>query len=148
MSYTQPMKTCTLCANKIKPKQKLCYECYKDYKGYIDESWFKELVQLQQRQDDIDRKEYSLNGDSEVNIYGASSNNPGFKKGVGRPTTDRKLVNEVLKLYDLSLENESNGTGKRYSLRRLQKEMNNRVKYLTIRRILKTYRKEFYKTQT
>jgi hypothetical protein len=137
------MKTCTLCSNRIRPKQKLCYDCFKQFKDYINEPWFKELVQIQQHQDNIDRREYSLSGDSEVNIYGNSSDNTTFKKSVGRPTTDRKLVNEVLRIYDLSLEN-----GKRYSLRRIQKEMNGRVKYLTIRRILQTYRKESYKAET
>lgn len=139
------MKTCVLCPEKVKPKYKLCAACYKKYKDYIHEEWFIELVALQGKQDSIDRKEGYITYNIGANIYGTIDNaQTPSHKNVGRPSTDWRLVNEILELYDQSVEDELNGVGKRLSLRGMQKKVNNRVKYLTVRRILMTYRKDTF----
>ncbi len=111
----------------------------------MNETWFIELVKLQQRQDSIDRQENSFLTDTTgTNIYGTiTAPEVSSKKAIGRPPTHWSLINEVLRLYDCSLEEELNG-GKRLSLRAIQAKMNRRVKYLTVRRILKTYRADTY----
>lgn len=113
----------------------------------MNENWFIEIASLQKRQDDIDRRETeavthystdtSLSGQATAPIVTA-------RKNVGRPPTKWNLINEVLRIYDISVEAEINKTGKRLSLRAIQKILNRRVKYLTIRKILKTYRGDIY----
>lgn len=100
---------------------------------------------MQKRQDRIDTKEsYPLETGS-VNMYGkADIPIVSSKRSVGRPATDWKLINEVLQRYDESLDNEKAGTGKRLSLRKLEKAMGGRVKFLTVRRILLLYRADSF----
>ena len=134
------MKTCVLCDNYIKPQYRLCYSCYKLYSGDINEPWFKELEQMQKQQDRIDRKESFALETGSVNMYGqAEAVIVSSKKSVGRPPTNWILINEVLQRYDESIDN-----GKRLSLRKLEKAMNHRVKFLTIRRILLMYRSQTF----
>ncbi len=139
------MKTCVLCPNHIKPQYRLCYSCYKQYGQQIQEPWFKEIEAMQKRQDRIDAREaYALETGS-VNMYGrAEPVIVSSKKGVGRPPTSWILINEVLRRYDESLDNERAGKGKRLSLRKLEKAMDGRVKFLTVRRILLMYRADSF----
>lgn len=139
------MKTCVLCPNTIKPQYRLCYSCYKEYGGVINEPWFKEIEAMQKRQDRIDTRESYALETGAVNMYGKVE--PAIvssKKNVGRPPTNWLLINEVLQRYDESLDNEKAGKGRRLSLRKLEKAMNGRVKFLTIRRILMTYRTDSF----
>lgn len=103
------------------------------------------MEMMQKHQDLIDvRESYALESGS-VNMYGkAEQGIVSSKKSVGRPATSWVLVNEVLRRYDESLENEKLGKGKRLSLRKLSKEMDGRVKFLTIRRILILYRSDSF----
>jgi hypothetical protein len=100
---------------------------------------------MQKRQDRIDTKEaYALESGS-VNMYGkAEPTIVSSKKSVGRPPTSWMLINEVLTRYDESLDNERAGKGKRLSLRKLERAMDGRVKFLTIRRILMMYRADSF----
>jgi hypothetical protein len=100
---------------------------------------------MQKNQDKIDlRESYALESGS-VNMYGKPEQQiVSSKKSVGRPATSWLLINEVLRRYDESIDNERNGAGKRLSLRKLEKAMSHRVKFLTIRRILLTYRKDSF----
>lgn len=139
------MKTCTLCDTRIKPQYRLCYSCFKQYGNQIDEPWFKELELMQKRQDRIDGKESYALETGAVNMYGkAEAPIVSSKKNVGRPPTNWILVNEVLTRYDESLERERAGNGKRLSLRKLEKAMDGRVKFLTVRRILLMYRADSF----
>ncbi len=96
---------------------------------------------MQRRQDRIDIKESHALDTGAVNMYGkVEAPIVSSLKSVGRPATNWLLVNEVLAKYDESVDNEKEGKGKRLSLRKLEKAMNRRVKFLTIRRILMTYR--------
>lgn len=134
-----------MCPAKIQPRHKLCTTCYKKYKSFIYEDWFLEIAKLQRQQDEIDRRENNLLLDiTGATIFGAKESQTALQKSVGRPSTPWILVNEVLRLYDDSIENELTGKGKRLSLRGIQKKMNFRVKYLTVRRILLTYRSDTY----
>lgn len=139
------MKTCVLCPATIKPQYRLCYSCYRAHGHQIGEPWFKELETMQKRQDRIDAREsYALETGS-VNMYGkAESPIVSSKKSVGRPPTNWMLINEVLSHYDASLDKERAGKGKRLSLRKLEKLMESRVKFLTIRRILLLYRPDSF----
>jgi len=136
------MKTCVLCSNtQLKPQHKLCSRCYQEYKDQMHEPWFIELERMQRKQDEIDRQESFtlLTGITKAEGKIESTTVP-VKKGVGRPPTRWILVNEVLSIYDESVSREEQGFGRRLSLRQISKRMNNRVKYLTVRRILKAYR--------
>lgn len=138
------MRTCVLCPNKTAPEYRLCQKCYREYNTLVDEQWFKELDKLQRKQDKIDINEAFALFDSvnhEADISG--KNTPlAIKKAVGRPPTQWQLVNQVLYLFDCSIENERVGISKRLSLRNISKQLDNKVKYLTVRRILLMYRKE------
>jgi len=105
----------------------------------MHESWFLALVELQKVQDKIDdREQYTIDSRTNTNLYGVTATNtvPISKRSVGRPRTNWKLVEEILRLYDESLEN-----GQRLSVRTLEKMIDRRVKFLTIWNILKKYRK-------
>lgn len=134
-----------LCPNTIKPQYRLCYSCYKQYGDQIGEPWFKEIEAMQKRQDTIDGRESFALESGSVNMYGkAEQAIVSSKKSVGRPATSWMLINEVLQHYDTSLEREEAGLGKRLSLRKLEKVMNGRVKFLTVRRILMMYRRDSF----
>jgi hypothetical protein len=134
-------KTCILCPDKIRPKHRLCAKCYKLYYVYTREEWFRELEHYQYRQDVIDRKESSILSDNTAaTITGTLQKRVVIEhKPVGRPSTAYTLVDKVLNLYDQSIE-----SGKPLSLRKIQSVLNNKVKYLTVRRILKAYRKNTF----
>lgn len=139
------MRTCVLCDNTIRPQYRLCYTCYKEYAQQMNEPWFKELELMQKKQDRIDIRESSILSAGNVDMYGQAEHAVVTAiRSVGRPATSWILVNEVLRLYDESIEQERAGTGKRYSLRKLEKAMNSRVKFLTIRRILLSYRSDTF----
>lgn len=130
-----------LCPTPIKPHYRLCYTCYKQYSSQIHEPWFKELESMQKKQDQIDTTESYALGEGSVDMYGKSESAIVVaKRNVGRPGTNWILVNEVLQRYDESIEIEKAGNGKRLSLRKLEKAMDYRVHFLTIRRILIMYR--------
>lgn len=136
------MRTCVLCQNKTAPEYRLCQSCYKQYHTFVNEQWFKELDKLQRKQDKIDINEgFILLDNSSTDIAG--KNTPLLiKKAVGRPATQWQLVKQVLYLFDCSIEAEKIGDGKRLSLRSISRKLDNKVKYLTVRRILLMYRKE------
>jgi len=111
----------------------------------MEEPWFKEIEAMQLRQDTIDRRESFALESGSVNMYGkAEQAIVSSKKSVGRPATNWILVNKVLEHYDESLEKELAGLGKRLSLRKLEKIMEGKVKFLTVRRILMTYRRDSF----
>lgn len=100
---------------------------------------------MQKRQDKIDGHESFTLESGSVNMYGkAEQAIVSSKKSVGRPATNWMLINEVLERYDASLANERAGLGKRLSLRKLEKAMGGKVKFLTVRRILLMYRKDSF----
>jgi hypothetical protein len=132
------LKTCLLCPNTIPAKHKLCYPCYRQYKDCMREAWFLALVELDKVQYKIDNKEqYHIDFRTNTDLYGVPIRTAvKSKRSVGRPRTDWKLIEEVLQLYDTSIEN-----GQRLSVRALEKAMNRRIKFLTIWKIIKRYRK-------
>lgn len=135
------MKTCVLCPDKIAPRYTLCKSCYARHGIYIETAWFKELRRLQARQDTIDAREsYFIPASIRTTMQGAiEATTVSSKKPIGRPATDHKLVEEVLRLFD-----ESRARGEKISLRKIEALLNNRVKFLTVRNILLTYRKKEY----
>lgn len=154
-------KTCVLCATKINAgRHKLCASCYKHYHQYINESWFNELARLQQKQDDIDMQElFEIPYYSATNLYGTSELNIKTpRKDIGRPSTDYRVINYVLDLFDSAIESGN----KLPSLRKMTKIVNDYVDnapaikdlrtkknaklgYVTIRNILLKYRNDQYK---
>jgi hypothetical protein len=102
------------------------------------EAWFLALVELDKVQYKIDNKEqYHIDSRTNTDLYGVPIRTAvKSKRSVGRPRTDWKLIEEVLQLYDTSIEN-----GQRLSVRALEKAMNRRIKFLTIWKIIKRYRK-------
>jgi len=136
-------KTCVLCDEKIKPSHRLCTAHYKEYKEQMDEPWFKALADCQQRQDEIDRHEgYCLPYGSSTDIYGVyEAPELLAKRDVGRPSTDWRIVDRVLRIYDESVEMVRDGKLARpKSLRAIARELGNAVGYVTVRNILREYR--------
>jgi len=139
------MKTCVLCSNThLKPHHKLCSACYREYKDQMNEPWFIELEKMQKRQDQIDGQELFPLLTGLASATAIESTTVPARKNVGRPQTRWILVNEVLSIYDESVANEQQNVGRRLSLRQISKRMGNRVKYLTVRRILQMYRANVY----
>lgn len=134
-------KTCTLCPEKIRPKHRLCRRCYMSFYSYTNQDWFKELEKSQYKQDAIDRREhFILSNTTAASITGSIEKQIVIEhKPVGRPPTPISLVDSVLRLYDESIEQD-----KPLSLRKIQDLLDCKVKYLTVRRILKTYRKNTF----
>lgn len=130
-------KQCLLCPNMIPAKQRLCYPCFKQYRDQMHEPWFIALAELQKVQERIDTKEqYHIDPRTNTDLYGAIIHTAvNTKQRVGRPGTHWKLIEEILQLYDTSLEH-----GQRLSVRAIEKQMDRRVKFLTIWKILKKYR--------
>jgi hypothetical protein len=117
----------------------------------VDEPWFIALTQEQSRQDTIDRHEsYCLPYNSTTNIYGVyEAPELLSKRDVGRPSTDWRIVDKVLQIYDASVEDVKEGRIARpKSLRAIARELNNRIGYVTVRNILKEYRKKDIKVAT
>lgn len=64
------------------------------------------------------------------------------KRNIGRPATDWRIIQRILELYDYSVEEtELKKRTRPLSLRALAKHINHKVSYLTVRTILRTYRK-------
>jgi len=139
-------RTCVLCPAKIRPTYRLCLPCYRQYGQYMNEQWFKDLEQKQAEQDAIDTREgftipYSAQTDIEGNNVATDTGIAGGKP-VGRPETKAVVVDQVLAIYDESVEN-----GKPLSLRKIAGKLGNKVSYNTIRNILKEKRKLDYTKQ-
>jgi len=144
MLYT---KTCVLCDQKIKSSHRLCSLHFREYRNQTTEDWFIALVEEQSRQDTIDRYErYSLPYSSATDIHGIyTAPELLSKRDVGRPSTDWRIVDKVLAIYDSSFEDVKEGKAIRTkSLRAIAKEIGGVVGYVTIRNILKEYRREIY----
>jgi len=145
------VRTCVLCDEKIKSQHKLCKRHFIDYGDQINTPWFIELASQQKKQDDIDRRErFQLPFYSETNLQG-EYNAPELlsKRDVGRPSTDWRIVDKVLKIYDASLEQVELGTAIRVKplrqiAREIQTTMGVHIGYVTIRNILLEYRKHIY----
>lgn len=138
-------KTCILCDVKIKSSHRLCATHFTQYKDQIEEPWFKALAIEQSIQDTIDRYEsYCLPYYSATNIYGVHESPELLsKREVGRPSTDWRIVDKVLNIYDSSVEDVNEGKAIRpKSLRAIARELDNRIGYVTVRNILKEYRKK------
>jgi hypothetical protein len=102
----------------------------------MDEEWFKELVSADQKQREIDlREQGAIPYSSNVDVYGKQS--PLIflaKRPVGRPSTDWRIVNKILAIYDESIAE------RKKSLRSIAREVNNVVDHCTVRNILNKYR--------
>jgi len=117
----------------------------------MDEPWFIALAQEQAKQDVIDRHEsYRLPYYSATNIYGIHEAPELLsKRDVGRPSTDWRIVDKVLQIYDSSVEDVNEGKAARpKSLRTIARELDNKIGYVTVRNILKEYRNKNIKTAT
>ncbi len=144
MLYT---KTCILCDTKIKSSYRLCSQHFTEYRDRMDEPWFKALAEEQSRQDTIDRREsYRLPYYSATDIHG-TYNSPELlsKRDVGRPSTDWRIVDKVLQIYDDSVADVREGkTIRTKSLRAIAREVGSVVGYVTVRNILREYRNDIY----
>lgn len=148
MIYT---KTCVLCDTKIKSSHRLCSQHFSEYRDQMTEDWFIALSQEQSRQDTIDRYEsYCLPYNSATNIYGVQDSPELLsKREVGRPSTDWRIVDKVLQIYDASVEDVKEGKAARpKSLRAIARLLDNKIGYVTVRNILKEYRKKDIKVAT
>lgn len=140
------MKQCLLCSTVVYSQHRLCYSCYREYKDSMKEEWFIALVDLQKVQDKIDMKErYTVDTRQTVDMYGTYNNTGSNKKRrVGRPGAQLHIIQEVLFLFDRSIELERYYGGRRLSLRGIERLMNKRIRYLAVRRILRRYRKDTF----
>lgn len=138
-------KTCVLCDTKIKSSHRLCSLHFTQYRGQVDEPWFKALAAEQSVQDTIDRHEsYCLPYYSATNLYGVHEAPELLsKRDVGRPSTDWRIVDKVLQIYDSSVADVNEGKAIRpKSLRAIARQLDNKIGYVTVRNILKEYRKK------
>lgn len=113
----------------------------------MTEEWFIALLEEQSRQDTIDRYErYSLPYSSATDMHGTyTAPELLSKKEIGRPNTDWRTVDKVLQIYDSSVEDVKEGKAiKTKSLRAIARELGNILGYVTIRNILREYRKDVY----
>lgn len=140
-------KTCVLCDQKIRASYKLCTQHFIQYKDQMHEPWFIALAEAQQKQDQIDKYEsYGLPYHSATDIYGKyTAPELLSKRDVGRPSTDWRIIEKVLCLYDQSIDDVRLKHAIRpASLRAIAKALDNKIGYVTIRNILLEYRKETY----
>lgn len=140
-------KTCVLCDIKIKSSHRLCTAHFVEYKDQMDQPWFIALAEEQAKQDAIDKREgYCLPYHSATNMYGVyEAPQLLAKRDVGRPSTDWRIVDKVLQIYDASVEDVREGKALRpKSLRAIAKELGNKIGYVSVRNILKEYRKDVY----
>lgn len=136
---------------KIKSSHRLCNKHFTEYRDQMNEPWFIALLEEQSKQDVIDRHEsYCLPWYSSTNLYGVyEAPQLLAKRDVGRPSTDWRIVDKVLRIYDASVEDVVEGKAIRpKSLRAIAKEMNNVIGYVTVRNILKEYRQKEIKAAT
>lgn len=113
----------------------------------MDTDWFIALAEAQARQDTINSRErWMIPYHSAVNIHGLSEAPELLsKREVGRPSTDWRIVDKVLQIYDSSVEDVKEGkTLRPKSLRAIAREMDNVIGYVSVRNILREYRKEIY----
>ena len=144
-------KTCVLCDTKIKSSYKLCSLHFSEYRDQMNTPWFLALAEEQTRQDTIDKHEhYCLPYWSTTNIYGIHEATELLsKREVGRPSTDWRIVDKVLQIYDSSVEDVKEGIALRpKSLRAIARELNNCIGFVTVRNILREYRKKDIKVAT
>ena len=144
-------KTCVLCDTKIKSSHRLCNQHFMEYRDQMDEPWFIAIAAEQAKQDMIDRREsYCLPYHSSTNLYGVHEAPQLLaKRDVGRPSTDWRIVDKVLCIYDASVADVVEGKATRpKSLRAIAKELGNVVGYVTVRNILKEYRQKEIKPRT
>lgn len=141
MTYNVFDKTCVLCPNTIINKHRLCSKCYAEYKEHMNEPWFLELEKQQHRQDLIDKREkYQLPYGAATDVYGNKETIPAVgKRRVGRPSLPWTIKNKVLELYDASVEEAVQGTGKRLTVRQIAKLMGNKLGYVSVYNILVEY---------
>ena len=147
----QYIRTCVLCDEKIKSQHKLCKKHFTEYGDQINEPWFIDIALQQKKQDDIDRRErFQLPFYTETNIHGEyKAPELLSKRDVGRPSTDWRTVEKVLRIYDASMEDVELGLIPRVkSLRQIAKEVaaeiGMNIGYVTCRNILLEYRKDTY----
>ena len=136
--------TCVLCDTPVRPMHRFCSKHFMEYGENTNEEWLLFLLDQQRQQRNIDRHEcYSLERDTIVGIEGLIEKKEFIaKKDVGRPSTHWKVVNQVLDIYDASVEACHAGIiPRRKSLRAIARELDNKIGYCTVRNILKTYRK-------
>jgi hypothetical protein len=136
-------KTCLLCDLHIKSSYRLCKQHFIEYHQYMNEPWFKALIEEDQKQEQINRYEgYRLPYNSPVDIHGAQDMPELLlKRAIGRPSTDWMIVNRVLEIYDQSVENVKLGIERQViSLRAIARRLDNVIGYVTVRNILREYR--------
>lgn len=137
-------RTCALCTERIPATKKLCRSCFMQYKHFMHEEWFTALISEQLRQDHIDKRErYTIPYSSTTDIYG-EQDKPELlsKRNVGRPLTDWRIIQRILEAYDKSIEElQIQKRTRPLSLRALAKIVDNKVSYLTVRTILRTYKR-------
>lgn len=107
----------------------------------MDEEWFIALAEEQSRQDIIDKHErFSLPYGSTTNVYGVyEAPELLSKREIGRPSTDWRIVDKVLQIYDTSVQDMLEGKTTRVkSLRSIAKEVGN-IGFCTVRNILIEY---------
>lgn len=140
---SQIQYTCVLCDIPVRAMHRFCSKHFVEYGERIHEPWLKYLLETQRTQRFIDKHEcYTLSPISMTDIRGiAEKHEYVSKKDVGRPSTHWRLVNQVLEIYDASVEETIAGKTTRIkSLRAIARELNNRIGYCTVRNILKEYR--------
>lgn len=98
--------TCILCDTKIPSKYTLCANHFRLYKNYMHELWFIELMTLQRAQYTIDKLEnFNIPYNKFVDLSGNYTVDfLQYKKRKGRPSTDLKIVEKILDIYDNSIE--------------------------------------------
>ena len=132
------IKTCAVCTEPLRvPYFTLCHACYEEYKDHLKETWMKELIRIQRKQDSITAKE-------RFSLFPYNALSTKMVPDTRQYTMPTEVAERILKIYDDSIEKEACGIGKRMSLRKIQKEINNAVSYITIRSLLMNYRKETY----
>lgn len=143
--YIPTMRTCTLCDSKVSPSKQLCDECYKAYSQYKHEDWFIAVDSMQVKQDSIDKNErYELPFNSSVNSSGVQEEHIyRLKRNVGKPRIDWYIVNTVLDIYDSNRADVEEGLDTKMSLRDIALAINNKISFLSVRNILKTYRPDY-----
>lgn len=90
---TRRIKLCALCDNKIPHNHVVCPTHYKEYALYKNEQWFIELVKMQRKQAEIDRKEC-------VTIHKLSENS--LSTYLGNLSTGKNKHNKdiIIELYN------------------------------------------------
>lgn len=145
MRMYQYTTTCILCPTKIKPSHVLCKPCYKLYSDQMNEDWFKEIMNIQRRQDYIDKRENKgLPYYTQTDMYGViQTKGLDHKKNVGKPKTQWNIIERVLDIFDTSIEN--NIPVSLRSIANVVKDAGYTIHYTTVRNILLEFRKKQYK---